>query len=637
LSQQVAALGYTGVTEELKALKADWEQLAARVAGQQLTANESFSEHKRLVDHTVKVIELVGDASGLALDPVAETYYLVTAITDHLPRLTEATATVRGKGAAMLAAKELSPLDRSNMQWAIQASVSLQDRAASQTGKAAELNADVKKAVAGVLEAASAGTQVFFKLAQAELLGGGKSKLDAGDFFKAGTLAVDGQYQSLETTIGTLESLLKARVADTEKARNLLVGAMLGLGLLAVALGTAISRSVTRPLAHASAAAAAVAEGDLGFAIDQTGRDEMAGLLQRFAQMQQQLHARKLEDEARNAATVDAAEAAARVTAEIGSAVDGAVQGDFASRIDLDGKESFHAELCGKFNELIETVSGTIREVRNAASQLTAASEQVSQTSQSLSHSASQQAASVEETTASLQQMSASVKGNAESATVTDGIATQAAKQAQDGGEAVNQTMDAMKAIATKISIIDDIAYQTNLLALNAAIEAARAGEHGKGFAVVAAEVRKLAERSQVAAQEIGNLASRSVSLAEKAGGLLTQMVPSIHKTSELVQEIAAASGEQSDGVAQITGAMNHLNSATQQTASASEELSATAEELSAQADQLQQLMANFQLAEDAAPQRSAAAPVAARVRGTAARASAPAGGRRTPMFAEVS
>jgi ABC-type transporter Mla subunit MlaD len=127
------------------------------------------------------------------------------------------------------------------------------------------------------------------------------------------------------------------------------------------------------------------------------------------------------------------------------------------------------------------------------------------------------------------------------------------------------------------------------------------------------------------------------VKLAEKAGGLLTQMVPSIHKTSELVQEIAAASGEQSDGVAQITSAMNHLNSATQQTASASEELSATAEEMSAQAAQLQELMANFHLAEDDAPQRRAAAPALARTGSPAARATTPARGRRTPVFAEVS
>jgi methyl-accepting chemotaxis protein len=102
-----------------------------------------------------------------------------------------------------------------------------------------------------------------------------------------------------------------------------------------------------------------------------------------------------------------------------------------------------------------------------------------------------------------------------------------------------------------------------------------------------------------VAAQEIGSLAGSSVQLAETAGKLLTRMVPSIQKTGELVQEIAASSGEQSDGVVQITGAMNHLSSATQQTASASEQLSATAEELSAQAEQLQALMSYFRLAND--------------------------------------
>jgi methyl-accepting chemotaxis protein len=186
-------------------------------------------------------------------------------------------------------------------------------------------------------------------------------------------------------------------------------------------------------------------------------------------------------------------------------------------------------------------------------------------------------------------------------------MAAKAAKEAIEGGEAVTKTVEAMKAIAQKISIIDDIAYQTNLLALNAAIEAARAGEHGNGFAVVAAEVRKLAERSQVAAQEIGQLAGSSVKMAEQAGSVLTQMLPTINKTSELVQEISAASGEQANGVSQITTAMNHLNGATQQNASASEELSATAEELSGQAAQLQDMMAFFKLADGERHARSSA------------------------------
>ncbi len=285
---------------------------------------------------------------------------------------------------------------------------------------------------------------------------------------------------------------------------------------------------------------------------------------------------------------------------EISALVDGATQGDFSRRLALASEEPFYQVLSNKFNELITTVSKTIIEVRVAASELTSAANQVSETSQSLSQSAASQAASVEQTSASLQEMAASVKQNADNANVTDGMATKAAKEAMEGGEAVTRTVEAMKAIATKISIIDDIAYQTNLLALNAAIEAARAGEHGRGFAVVAAEVRKLAERSQVAAQEIGHLAGSSVGLAEKAGDLLKHMVPSIHKTSELVQEIAAASGEQSDGVVQINGAMEHLNAATQQNASAAEQLSATSEELSAQATQLQGIMGFFRLREEA-------------------------------------
>ena len=201
--------------------------------------------------------------------------------------------------------------------------------------------------------------------------------------------------------------------------------------------------------------------------------------------------------------------------------------------------------------------------------------------------------------------MTASISQNTENANLTDNMATKAASEAAEGGQAVGKTVEAMKSIASKIGIIDDIAYQTNLLALNAAIEAARAGDHGKGFAVVAAEVRKLAERSQIAAQEIGGLATNSVQQAERAGNLLSEIVPAIQRTSDLVQEIAAASAEQSSGVAQINSAMMPLNQVTQQNASASEQLAATAEEMGAQAEQLQQTMTFFTLVQHMASHRA--------------------------------
>ena len=270
-------------------------------------------------------------------------------------------------------------------------------------------------------------------------------------------------------------------------------------------------------------------------------------------------------------------------------------QGDLNARIEVTSKDET-GMLLGAMKNMVEKLSQIISEVRSAADNLSSASEEVSATAQSLSQASSEQASSVEETSASVEQMSASINQNTENAKVTDGMATKSSTEAVEGGDAVKETVSAMKSIADKIGIIDDIAYQTNLLALNAAIEAARAGEHGKGFAVVAAEVRKLAERSQVAAQEIGEVAKGSVGLAEKAGKLLDEMVPSIKKTSDLVQEITAASEEQSSGVAQINTAMSQLSQITQQNASSSEELAATAEEMSGQAEQLQQTMSFFKL-----------------------------------------
>jgi methyl-accepting chemotaxis protein len=267
--------------------------------------------------------------------------------------------------------------------------------------------------------------------------------------------------------------------------------------------------------------------------------------------------------------------------------------GDLTQRITRNTEGAFE-RVKSDANLSFEKLAGIIEEVRGAADALTGAANQVSATAQSLSQAASEQAASVEETTSQVDVMSASINQNSDNAKVTDGMATKTTKEAVEGGSAVSQTVAAMKQIAAKIGIVDDIAYQTNLLALNAAIEAARAGEHGKGFAVVAAEVRKLAERSQEAAKEIGELAQSSVTTAERAGKLLDEIVPSIQKTSELVQEIAAASSEQSESVTQIGGAMGQLSKATQQNASASEELAATSEELSGQAEQLQQSISFF-------------------------------------------
>ena len=256
-------------------------------------------------------------------------------------------------------------------------------------------------------------------------------------------------------------------------------------------------------------------------------------------------------------------------------------------------------KLLQSMSDMTTRLSAIIRDVREGSNAMASAAAQVSSSAQSLSQGTSEQAASAQETSASLEEMNASITQNAENSRKVEQVAGAGAHSAEESGTAVQETVGAMKQIASKISVIDDIAYQTNLLALNAAIEAARAGDQGRGFAVVAVEVRKLAERSQLAAKEISDLASRSVAVAERSGQLLADLVPAIRRTAELVQEVTAASAEQSSGVTQISRAMSQVDSVTQRNASSAEELSSTAEELAGQSAQLQQLMTFFRVADD--------------------------------------
>ena len=247
---------------------------------------------------------------------------------------------------------------------------------------------------------------------------------------------------------------------------------------------------------------------------------------------------------------------------------------------------------------LVTKLKELISFVQAASDNISAASTQMNSSSQQMSEGATEQAASAEEVSSSMEQIASSIQQNTDNALQTEKIAIKVAEDIVEGNKAVNQTVQSMKEIADRISVIGDIARQTNLLALNAAVEAARAGDYGRGFAVVASEVRKLAERSQVAALEINNLSKAGVIIAEKSGKLLEEIVPEIQRTSKLVQEISLSSIEQNTGANEINKAIQQLNQVIQQNAATSEEMAASSEELSSQAEQLKEVI-SFDLGSD--------------------------------------
>ncbi|MBB2818603.1 UNVERIFIED_ORG: methyl-accepting chemotaxis protein [Rhizobium esperanzae] len=428
---------------------------------------------------------------------------------------------------------------------------------------------------------------------------------ESGD--RAGAVALSSRevralVTEMEEVFGRLVGLQQKAMAQADNdtdvlyssTKNILIGLAIGASVIAFAAALWIALGVNSGLRKIIDVAGAVAIGDLNQKVEIKSNDEIKDLVTMINTMTDNL----------------------RVTANIATQV---AAGDLTvSPKPLSDKDTLGIAL----EQMVERLRGVVADAIVAAENVSAGSQELSASSEQVSQGASEQAASAEEASASMEEMAANIKQNADNAAQTEKIARQSAKDAEMSGEAVSRAVQAMRTIAEKISIVQEIARQTDLLALNAAVEAARAGEHGKGFAVVASEVRKLAERSQSAAAEISSMSSDTVNAAQDAGDMLGRLVPDIRKTAELVSEISAACREQDIGASQINEAIQQLDRVTQQNAGASEQMSATSEELASQAEELQTSIAFFKV--DTTGDRQVRMP-AARV---TVRSSAPSAGR---------
>ena len=312
-------------------------------------------------------------------------------------------------------------------------------------------------------------------------------------------------------------------------------------------------------------------------------------------------------------------------------------EGDLTKRLAVTSRDEFGV-LGDAFNQFVERIHRSIREVAGTAHKLHDVSQLVVNASNSSMANSDEQSNRTNSVAAAINELGAAAQEIARNAADASHHASDANHQAEDGKQVVEQTIRAMNELSEKISascaniealnnrtvnigqileVIKGISEQTNLLALNAAIEAARAGEAGRGFAVVADEVRNLAHRAQESAQQIQKMIEElqigaqeavstmtesqrysleSVEIANRAGERLSSVTGRIAEIDGMNQSVATATEEQTAVVDSLNMDITEINTLNQEGV---ENLQATLRacgELETQAGRLRQLVDSFKI-----------------------------------------
>ncbi len=524
----------------------DWNTLRDNVSGRKISVADSFKAHTAQVRQLLDTIDLMADEFALSLDPNQDSYQLIQSVMYALPALAEELGRARAKGAGMLATKTAAPADRLALGIYVTSGEERLEQMVSAFDKTVAANQIFKNSLGGQMAEAADLARQAIKLAREQILDQEQLSYAGSEYVALFTRAIDAQFKVNTVAMGSLDSLLKARVAERQIHAGITLGVMSTLMLLCAWFGVTAARSITRQLGgepcEVMAVTQAIARGDLTSAI--TVRPGMeSSIVASMAEMQA---------------------------------------------------------------SLLKVVSA----VRRSSDSIAIGSQQIADGNSNLSQRTEEQASSLQQTASSMEQLSGTVRSSADSAREANQLATTASNVATEGGHAVSQVVSTMEAItaaskkiADIIGVIDGIAFQTNILALNAAVEAARAGEQGRGFAVVASEVRNLAQRSAQAAREIKTLINDSVEKvetgsrqADEAGRTMHDVVEQVQRVSQLIGEISIATQEQTSGIGHVSSSVTQLDQVTQQNAALVEQAAASAADLSHQAAELVNAVKAFKL-----------------------------------------